>query len=742
MAIHQQPGPGASAAQQASTQARAAANFMDIVRAKGGAALKILNDFAGPLALASGAALAFAGAMARGLRQTELVQRGLEKIAKIQLYTPEFAKMLGGLGQARRRLEEIWRSPARKVFAFDDLAQGNKKLEILTGGLLSGKRGMKEIGDAAAAGGTSFNEMASIVGVLYDDLANGRPIGAAVQQLRMLGVISTPVADKLETLAASGAGFAAVWGAVHTEIRKSNGSMKTMEATIAGLQAKLSAAKDEQAKTVGEQFAEGEKAGLDAQIRATEAMTPVLKSVAVILGTVWSWWQKCKLAVVEFAASLPGVKGGLVGVLTGFAALIFMLAAFSVATTIQGIIALTASLYAWAAASSVAAGATGVFARAVLALGGVLRLALGPWGALIGLLSVVAGIMANAAIEAHTFGKAQEDLKKSVQETNQSLQDQVKQIQTQGEKSAAIGATGKEVVDAQDRLAQAEAEQRKAAADWNPLNDGGASDAVAERKKELEEARKTAAAAQNAPTDAAVESLMGDDYQAAKAQSEVRQRQLAEEAKKLQEQRAAVEALDKARAGSGGVADGFAIKSAQDRVNALGAGGKTAAQIAEEQRGVAQKQGAEANSFSKDNLDRLFNMQQAASQTRSGALREQFKATGDTDLRDQADKLDDEIFRKKRERDLLASGYSREDAQKQAGAENSLNQAIRERERAGTPQVSSLAAIGGSAGTAGLISEVPKQQLETLKAIDRKLKDLDGTVKRGVSDHNDDRHYE
>ena len=285
--IHQQ-GTGA---QQAAAGAQNAGKMSAVLagaQRSGGALLGVLKDFVGPFALATGAASGFLGIMVKAVVRSEVLQRSLERIAKINYYAPSFAKLLGGLDAAKRRLAEINAQATKGPFAFDDMAQGNRRLEILTRGLLSGRKGMDLMGDAAAAGGTSLTEMASIVGTLYDDIANSRPIDAGARQLEALGVISKDTSDRLLLMRASGMSNAQMWGAVEKEIGRTKGSMAALAGEVGGLQQKLENVRAEQERGIGQMFESGQKSGLEARIAMIESMTPVMQSALAPVAALYN----------------------------------------------------------------------------------------------------------------------------------------------------------------------------------------------------------------------------------------------------------------------------------------------------------------------------------------------------------------------------------------------------------------------------------------------------------------------
>jgi len=469
---------------------------LDAARAKGGTLLKILNDFAGPLALASGAALGFALNLGNVVRQSELVRKSLESLAKMQLYRDQLKGLLGGLDAANRRLRETAEWAKRSPFSFDDAAVGARNLQVLTGGLLATRRGMDLVGDAAARNGAPFSDMAAAVGTLYDNLQNGRPADNAAQALANMGAVSQSTAGQIAILSASGADFSTMWRLVEGDLARSSGAMKTAANEIAGLQAKLSSTQERSNQEVGEAFEGGAKIGLESQIKSAEALAPVLKSASQVVGLFYAAWERVTGAVSVFASTIPGLRSGVVAVTSALGVAITALAVFSALMAVQGVIQFAVAITGWATASSAAAGAMGILARSVLWLGNATKLAMGPVGWAIGLLTAVAAACGDAWMSAQDYSKGQSEMRRSTEQSNAKLQDQIEHVRTLADRAAVLAAAYKGVADAQANLDAAKKEDRE---NQNPFKDTGK--AVKDREGELQTA--------NANLEAAVESGAG-----------------------------------------------------------------------------------------------------------------------------------------------------------------------------------------------------------------------------------------
>src|SRR5581483_8617895 len=101
------------------------------------------------------------------VNQSGLLERGLKRIAAIQQIQGKFETLLKSAERAQQRLKELYKFTASAPFDFSDIAEGNRILESLTKGAVSGSKGMRMVGDAAAATGQSFAETADQVAKLY-----------------------------------------------------------------------------------------------------------------------------------------------------------------------------------------------------------------------------------------------------------------------------------------------------------------------------------------------------------------------------------------------------------------------------------------------------------------------------------------------------------------------------------------------------------------------------------------------
>ena len=673
---------GAAAAASTAAAAGAATTALNQAKAAGGTLLKTLNDFAGPLQIAAGLALGFAYKLTFGIGKSETLRRGLEKIARIQYYTPQFAKLLGGLDHAKRRLAEIEKSKAAKVFGFEEAVEGNKRLETLTRGVLSNKAGMALAGDVAAVTGAKFSEVGDILGNLYADIAADRSIDGSVDQLVSLGAVSGAAGDKLKLLQANGASTTQMWVAMQAELAKTKGGLDAAARTMDGLEKQILEAQAANDKAFAAPFEEGKLAGMEAALKLTQALAPAFQTAGKVLSVFYNAMAAVAKGFADVVTAIPILGALLNGLVTGFLALIGILGLFSLVTTVQAVMALGKL----AAGMMATASATTFLGAAILRLRTIVNLCLGPWGRLIGIVSFLAGVFASLGSDTGDLGAMQEDLKNKVDETTKSLRDQIAAVQTQGEKNQVIADANKQVIEKKDKFKKAN--EAMAGSFWG---DGGDSDKkVKAAEEELRQAKDDLDKAWKKNTDAAMEGSFGDDYKA-----------VAEESKKR-------------------------MQDLQAEMNA--------AANPEARQDVATRMTAEAARDLKSEADRRFQRRQVMGDSQVAAMREVGKRTGDRGMLDRADALESKNFAAKRGRELREMGVKGDatdpnsDFSRTLAADTLMNQIDMQQKRGGTPSQSSLASIGGSGGFAGVVNDIPKQTLLKLQQLLGEVQKINGNM--------------
>jgi hypothetical protein len=243
-----------------------------------------------------------------------LAQMGLQGAGSMETIINQFRTLLKGIESARARTKELRAFGDVTPFGFKDVAVGDKALQSLTKGALSGKAGLTLVGDAASIAGTQFNEMAVYVGRAYDGLSSGRPIGEVLQRLQELGVMSGQTRNAIEAMQASGASFSDIWRVFEADLKRSQGAMDNVSKTLEGLQSTYEDATDTMISGFGDGFLKGEKQAIDSMTKAVGRLTPVTDYYGRLLGKVIGVQDTMKAKFMDTATQIPGMQTALKGV--------------------------------------------------------------------------------------------------------------------------------------------------------------------------------------------------------------------------------------------------------------------------------------------------------------------------------------------------------------------------------------------------------------------------------------------
>jgi hypothetical protein len=672
----------------------------------GGTLKSIFKELASPLAIASGLALGFVGYLWKAVRNSEMLRRGLERVAEVEVYGPQFRQLLGGLDAANKRLRMLQRLASGGAFKFTALADANARIETLTRGALSGYKAMKMVMDVAAAGRTSPAAAAAVVGGAWDDAMSGRSIEGAVAQMREMGVVSASAADRLIGLERAGLRGAGMWRQIEGELKKTNGAADAMKNTLAGLANQLEETKGEQAGSIGEMFKQGEMDGMRAAIAMWEQWGPVLREILAPVAAVANGFARMMLRVTEMMGSIPGLKSAVIALGKAFAILLTALAAVSVAQTGRLLLMLVPLVLKLTLGLLGAATAGGLFGGALRFISmGLLRF-LVPIGLIIAALELMGVKLDDLIFKWTGFGNAQGDAATKIRQTTKKVLEQVASLKSgQGGaagKAEAISKAEENVAAAIAEMEAAQDEQRSSGAQTGIQRAIGEAIrqvtgfdpyTVAEEnaRQRADEASKNVAAAQNAAQTARTvmpqtpaEYLNDPDYARAAAEAEG----LLQDANRLQD------------------------KLNEARVRGVSAEEKAAMQ------GEIDAKYAEAKArMSPERLAGDFEKRLASDVSQAKLTRTAADVTGNEELRKRANALEDKIKTERRTKELAPLvGLNR--AKQMAESETRADALLREQGQVNR-WASALGRVGGAAGEVGRrgTSEEARLLKDILRAI-------------------------
>ena len=163
------------------------------------------------------------------------IQGAVGAASSLEALNAQFKVLLGSQEEANKRMKELVKFSAQTPFQIQDIAQANKVLQSLTGGLLATAEGMKLVGDAAAFSDRPIREISVQIGRLFSGIQAGTAVGEPIARLRELGIISAKTGQQISDLLKQGMKGDQVWALAERELRKVTGTMEAMSKTTKGL---------------------------------------------------------------------------------------------------------------------------------------------------------------------------------------------------------------------------------------------------------------------------------------------------------------------------------------------------------------------------------------------------------------------------------------------------------------------------------------------------------------------------
>lgn len=165
---------------------------------------------------------------------TQAAKAGVDFNATLEQQTVAFETLLGSADAAKERVDQLFTFAATTPFEFGEVVRADKVLQSLTQGALAGEKGLRLVGDAAAAAGVPFEEAAMWVGRLYSGLENGLPVGEATLRLSQMGLVTGQQVIELQKLAESGDAMGRAMEILDRTFSKTAGGMEKQSKTLNG----------------------------------------------------------------------------------------------------------------------------------------------------------------------------------------------------------------------------------------------------------------------------------------------------------------------------------------------------------------------------------------------------------------------------------------------------------------------------------------------------------------------------
>lgn len=159
----------------------------------------------------------------------------IKEAFRFETQTIQFAVLMKSMTAAKERMAELAIFAAATPFQLGEIVQASRQLHVFTGGVLGSTASLRLVGNAAAAVGTTINDLSFWIGRAYAAIKGGLPFGEATMRLMELGVITPEVRTKMEELQAAGASNIEVWGVLEKRLNSFSGGMKTLSESGDGL---------------------------------------------------------------------------------------------------------------------------------------------------------------------------------------------------------------------------------------------------------------------------------------------------------------------------------------------------------------------------------------------------------------------------------------------------------------------------------------------------------------------------
>jgi hypothetical protein len=695
---------------------------------RAGSALKAaFKDMLSPLGLLAGLAVGLSIGLYKAVMNSRLLTAALERASQVQVYSAQFELLLGGLRQAKQRLNELASMAARGPFKFDDLTKANERLERLSRGALGGKASMQMVADAAAAAGVSTEQMAGVIGGAFEDAFGGRSIEGSIEQLRAMGAITASTADRIIGLERAGARGKKLFNELSAALKVNQGAAAALSATIAGLNSRLEETKGQQLGSIGEMFAQGEMDGLKAAISIVETLGPVVKEALMPIAALANLFAKAALGLSKLVKVIPGLKSALTGLAQAATVALLALTALGALQLVQVVrallipllIKLTTTLFGAAAAG-------GIFGRTLGFIAGSLLRFLGPIGIALAVLDLLGVKFSKVAEMAGLLPDAVKEAGEKTREASRDIEASLEKVRSSGTTGEAIAVLGA----AEQNFRNAEADRKRVAAEKGGETAqavGGAAATVLGLPVDALAGVVNAGAqamGMGSPfktmmdQSGAVDPTLGSEFfrelftgSKGQADREAQTTETAEEARRLRDEaRASLSQTpsqflndpDYAAAQAEALQLADSASKAQDALDSMSSDFQATPAGASEQARIDALRAEAQTKMAPDAMAERFDRRMAREDVQAKVTRSIAEATGNEEMRREASRMEDSIATETRAKELQKLGIERPEALQLAQAETLTERLSKERGRAENMTFASgLGSVGGAAGEAG-----------------------------------------
>lgn len=168
------------------------------------------------------------------------MKSAIDMNASLEQSTMQFTTLMGDADMAAEHVAMLFELGAKTPFETEPIIAASKHLQVFGGAALNTQDNLIMIGDAAAAVGQNFDEVAFWTGRAYSAIQGGQPFGEAAMRLQEMGLMTPEVRSQMEKLQESGADASEVWGAFSDQLGTFTGAMEMQAGSWAGITSTLS----------------------------------------------------------------------------------------------------------------------------------------------------------------------------------------------------------------------------------------------------------------------------------------------------------------------------------------------------------------------------------------------------------------------------------------------------------------------------------------------------------------------
>lgn len=166
----------------------------------------------------------------------EIITSVVQANASRETAVLQFQTLLGSAEAAQAQIKELAQFAANTPFELPEILNAARTLQTFGKSALNNKKALTSIGDAAAASGKPFEEVAFWVGRMYGSLGSGQPFAEAINRFTEMAVIGPETAAALRKISDEGTGTAETINLLFAGMdQQGAGGMKRLSASFSGM---------------------------------------------------------------------------------------------------------------------------------------------------------------------------------------------------------------------------------------------------------------------------------------------------------------------------------------------------------------------------------------------------------------------------------------------------------------------------------------------------------------------------